>query len=295
VAGPQDGFVELPGRASGRPLRLHYRDWGGSGADLVLLHGLSSNARIWDLTAPALTERLRALALDQRGHGLSDKPNNGYTFAAVTGDLYAAIEALGLERPLIAGHSWGGNVALQFAADNPEAVRALVLVDGGFIELSSFEGMTWEKARSILAPPQIDGMELDAFLAAARSWPGLDRVWSESVQELLLSNFEITPERTIKRYLSVANHMRILRSMWQQKTSRLWEKVRCPVLMIAAASELPDPRNQMWLKAKAQSIELATRTLKDARALWMEDTIHDIPLQRPQELAAAIVKFAQSL
>lgn len=292
---PQDGFVELPKRAGGRPLRLHYRDWGGSGPDLVLLHGLSSSARIWDLTAPVLAERLRVVALDQRGHGLSDKPNSGYTFAAVTADVAAAIEALGLEQPLIAGHSWGGNVALQFAADHPPAVGGLVLVDGGFLELSSFEGMTWEEARKMLAPPRIDGMKLEVFLAAARSWPGLDRVWSEAVQEVLLSNFEITPEGTIKRRLTVANHMRILRSMWDQRTSSLWEKVRCPVLMIPAASDISDPRSEMWHRAKTKSIELATQTLKDAHVLWMEDTIHDIPLQRPHDLAAAIIEFAQAL
>ena len=70
--------------ASANGLRLHYRDWGGSGQPLVLLHGLASTCRIWDLVAPILAEDFSVVALDQRGHGLSDKPDHGYDFASVS-------------------------------------------------------------------------------------------------------------------------------------------------------------------------------------------------------------------
>src|SRR5215212_111789 len=56
-------------------LRLHYRDWGGTGRGLLLLHGLASSARIWDLLAPLLRPYGRVVALDQRGHAASDKPD----------------------------------------------------------------------------------------------------------------------------------------------------------------------------------------------------------------------------
>ena len=95
-----------------------------------------SSARIWDFTAPILAEHFRVLAVDQRGHGLSDKPGS-YTFDDVTGDLAAFIEALGLERPVIAGHSWGAGVVLRFAADHPGTPAAIALIDGGFVERSS--------------------------------------------------------------------------------------------------------------------------------------------------------------
>src|SRR5687768_7247630 len=113
-------------------VRLHCLDWGGAGRPLVLLHGLASSCRIWDFTAPLLAERFRVFALDQRGHGLSDRPGS-YTFAEVTGDLAGLLQGLGLERPVIAGHSWGASVALQFAAKYPEVPAALALIDGAFI------------------------------------------------------------------------------------------------------------------------------------------------------------------
>ncbi|MFN8598748.1 MAG: alpha/beta fold hydrolase, partial [Anaerolineae bacterium] len=70
-------------------LRFHALDWGGRGDWLVLLHGLASQAHIWDLVAPQLIDRFRVIAIDQRGHGLSDKPDSGYDFATITRDLDA--------------------------------------------------------------------------------------------------------------------------------------------------------------------------------------------------------------
>jgi pimeloyl-ACP methyl ester carboxylesterase len=104
----------------GDGITLHVRDWGdGSPAPpIVLLHGLSSNARIWDGVAPRLAGAgLRPVAIDQRGHGESDQPSSGYDFATVTSDLSHALEALGIRAPLLVGHSWGANVALQCAAE----------------------------------------------------------------------------------------------------------------------------------------------------------------------------------
>ena len=193
---PRDEFIELNG------LSFHYRDFGGRGQPLVLLHGLASNARIWDMTAPLLAERFRVLALDQRGHGLSGKPDDGYDFQSVAGDLHAFLEAIGLERPALAGHSWGGNVALQFAADRPDAVSGLILVDGGFLEISAFEGMTWERTLELMSPPPLAGLKLQAFLQGARNWPGLGELWNDEVQEIVLANFRIDEDETIQPHLT---------------------------------------------------------------------------------------------
>lgn len=233
----------------------------------------------------------RAIAVDQRGHGLSDKPDSGYAFDDVCGDLAALIDELKLERPVIAGHSWGGNVAIQLAADRPDLVSGVVLVDGGFLEISSFEGMTWERTEQLMAPPPLDGVQLHAFLASARSWPELGDLWDEQVQEIVLANFEVTPGGTIRPRLRRENHMKILRAMWEQKPSQLWARIPQPVLMIPARSASPDPRNKMWLEGKSRAIEQALRELRSARVVWMENTIHDVPLHRPAALAEAIIGF----
>src|SRR5690606_27415799 len=93
-------------------LRLAYSEWPGQDPPFILVHGLASNRRIWDLVAPRLATRHRVIALDQRGHGESDKPERGYDYATVTADLEAFLDALGVARPILVGHSWGAGVVL---------------------------------------------------------------------------------------------------------------------------------------------------------------------------------------
>ena len=149
-------------------LDFHYRDWGGSGRSLVLLHGLASTCRIWDLVAPILSEDYSVVALDQRGHGESAKPEEGYHFAAVAHDLLGFIRGTGLDRPIIAGHSWGGDVALEFSVAYPSAVSGLCFVDGGMIEPSA-RYPSLEETRVQMAPPVLTGMTVDQFLEPIRN------------------------------------------------------------------------------------------------------------------------------
>ena len=118
VAGGID--LDLPGRG----VRLRATRWPGRGDPVVLLHGLASQRRFWNLVAPHLVG-VPLLALDQRGHGDSDKPDDDYGYDAVVADLATALDALGLSRAVLVGHSWGASVALSFAAVHPEraAVR----------------------------------------------------------------------------------------------------------------------------------------------------------------------------
>src|SRR5204863_436491 len=88
-------------------VRLAARSFGRRGPNLVLIHGLASSQRIWDLVVPRLERRFRVTTYDQRGHGESSKPASGYDFATVAGDLGAVVRAVEAERPLIVGHSYG--------------------------------------------------------------------------------------------------------------------------------------------------------------------------------------------
>ncbi|HEX6678687.1 MAG TPA: alpha/beta hydrolase [Actinomycetes bacterium] len=274
----------------GDGVRLHARDWGGDGQAVVLLHGLASNGRIWDGVAPRLVAAgLRTVALDQRGHGESDQPDHGYDFATVGRDLEAAVAALGLARPLLVGHSWGGNVVLQYAAERDDrAVAGLALVDGGFIEVAAWPGMTREKAREQLAPPRF-AVPVEDWLRQAGRWmpPGVS---SEDgwVREFLRAGVEVDAAGVARARFHFDNHMQVVDALYEQRPSALYPRVGCPVLLLPAASD-------EFAALKRPAVDLAAQRLPHARVVWFEDTVHDIPLQRPDALATELTRFASEL
>ena len=114
-------------------VRLHVARWAGGPDGALLIHGLASSAHIWDLVAPRLGRLgIGSVAYDQRGHGRSAKPSSGYGFEHTTADAAAVIRATGLGRPIVVGHSWGANVALELAVRHPRLVSGAILLDGGF-------------------------------------------------------------------------------------------------------------------------------------------------------------------
>jgi pimeloyl-ACP methyl ester carboxylesterase len=281
-------------------LRFHYLYWNreAGGRPLVLLHGLASNARIWELVAPYLAEKgMSAWAPDARGHGLTDKPDEGYDFATITADLAAFISACRLERPVLVGHSWGAMVALDYAshyAAGPAAPAGIILVDGGVTQMDD-QGNTWEDMSVRLAPPRLAGMALVEFQDKLRQWTA---AWepAEQALDIIQSNFEISEEETIAPRLSYEHHMRILRSMWDFKTYAYYARLRCPALAIPARPTAPlTAQEQSFLQAKERGIAQAQANDPRLQVHWMDGSIHDIPLQRPRELAALISAFVDQL
>ena len=112
-------------------MRFHYLDWGTAGRHpLLFLHGGGLNAHTWDLVCLALRGEYHCLALDQRGHGDSEwSPVGDYSLPSQVRDVEDFIEKLGLERPLMVGHSMGGFAAMAYAAKFAHRMAGLVLVD----------------------------------------------------------------------------------------------------------------------------------------------------------------------
>src|ERR671930_57213 len=219
----------------GDGVRLHARDWGAAATGtppLVLLHGLASNARIWDGVASALPDP-RVVALDLRGHGESEQPDGGYDFATVARDVEIAMEALGIRRPVLAGHSWGANVALQVASSGSGAVdlAGLVLIDGAFQSLSEWPGMSRQAVRQRLAPPRF-AVPLRDWLDQAGRWlpPGADSAggW---VRDFLRAGVEVDGDGVARARFHFDNHMQVVDALYEQRPTELYPKVTCPVLL----------------------------------------------------------------
>jgi pimeloyl-ACP methyl ester carboxylesterase len=109
-------------------MHLFSRSFGGTGRPIVILHGLFGSSRNWATAGRALAAWGAVSALDLRNHG--DSPHSdSHTLADMVGDVREWLESLGAERPVLIGHSMGGQVAMALALESPESVAGLVSVD----------------------------------------------------------------------------------------------------------------------------------------------------------------------
>ena len=120
---PKSDFVHVNG------IRLHYLDWGGEGSALIFLTGMGSSAYIYGGFAPLFTDKFHVLALTRRGHGDSDYPKTGYDPDTLVEDIRQFMDALGIEKAVLAGHSLAGVELTHFAATHPTRVEKLVYLE----------------------------------------------------------------------------------------------------------------------------------------------------------------------
>ncbi|HMQ51139.1 MAG TPA: alpha/beta hydrolase [Anaerolineae bacterium] len=260
-------------------LKLHLRDWPGEKTAFILLHGLASNCRTWDGVAHHLAAAgHRVVTVDQRGHGLSDKPEAGYDFATIAGDLQRLLLALSLEQPILVGQSWGGNVLLEFGRHYPQLARGLIFVDGGFLDLGRRPDGTWEQISEKLRPPNLTGTPRELIKQRLRTY---HPDWTEEGLESTLANFKTLSDGTVRPWLTLERHMRILRAIWEQDVQAIFPRVTVPVLICAAG----DSKNPDWTAVKCHQVDVAERLLPRVKVHWFLDTDHDIHVQKPQALA----------
>jgi len=248
-------------------------------APFLLVHGLASNARLWDGVADALVaEGHAAVTVDLRGHGRSSKPDGPYDVPTVADDVAALIERLALDRPVVAGQSWGGNVALELAARHPDAIRGIVCVDGGWLEPSR-QFADWDACRAALAPPRLLGRRLDEVEAHVRS---AHPDWPESGLRGVLANFDVRPDGTVAPWLTYERHIEILRGLWEHRPSERYAGLAVPVLLAPA-----DGGDTDWTPRKRRDVEAAMAAIPNARVRWFVGD-HDVHAQHPRELAGVM-------
>lgn len=259
---------------------LHVHEWSGSGVPFLLVHGLASNGRLWDGVATDLSGRgHRVVAIDQRGHGRSDKPDGGYDFETVCADLTVLIESMGLDRPVLAGQSWGGQVVVELAARQPALVRGIACVDGGWLDLSRFA--TFEDCAAVMSPPRTTGLAFEEIDAMLR---GRHPDWPESGILGALACFEVRDDGTVAPWLSLERHLMILRAMWEQRIHDVLGRVTVPTLLLPCddGSDSDHQRRKRELVATAESLLAVSRTH------WFEAE-HDVHAQFPADVASVLV------
>lgn len=136
-------------------IKTHYLQWGEGEKAIVLLHSLSDTADVWKDFAPLLSKDYRIIAPDRRGVGKTEKPSSGYEIENLARDVNDLIDFLKLENVNLVGHSFGGNIAVTVAANSPDKISSLVLIEGGF----------WEKRKSPIIAECPKPVEKDCLIS----------------------------------------------------------------------------------------------------------------------------------
>jgi pimeloyl-ACP methyl ester carboxylesterase len=247
------------------------------------VHGLSSNARVWDGVARRLAAaHHEVVAVDLRGHGRSEETVDGYSTDRAATDLAqlcAALELAGDRAPVVAGQSWGGNVVVSLAAHHG-GVAGLALVDGGWLALGD-RFATFEECWEALAPPVFPAMTREDFRRRLRDW---HPDWPDEGIEGTLGNVAVRADGTVAPRLARGHHKEILRSMWTGDPRPLYERIHVPVLL-APAVPAGAPPDAPGRAGPATALEL----LPDATVSWYEGGDHDLHAQQPDRLAGDLL------
>ncbi len=260
---------------------------------VLLLHGLASTRRFWNLVVPDLVAAgLSVVALDQRGHGESPVPSDvPFGPEAVARDALTALDALGISRAVVVGHSWGGTIALTLAADQPGRVLAAVAIDGGFAVRPPDTDLV--ELRERLTPPtwSMPPDELTAMLARGQLAP----YWDDERARALLPLFGVGPDGRARSRLPLDQHLAILDGMLGSDVEQTLQSVRCPAWLVSCepAGSMADGADE-WSQQKADGLAIAAATLPNARTMRWSGALHDVPLQWPALVSGLIRSAAQS-
>lgn len=271
-------------------LKLHYLDWGGSGDVLLFLAGMGCNAYIFDQLAPRFIDRFHVLALTRRGHGDSDHPESGYDVDTLTEDLRCFLDALGIGKVILAGHSMANLELSHFNALHPERVIKLIFLDAAYDRASAtYREVMGNSPWKRFQPP---GLEVDCysaeehFAAMKRAYPSFALIWTEAMQEQSLHEITTAPDGKIVDRMSDA----VSQALMQAMTSYILEdaEIKVPTLAFFVLSKGLNAISDDWMTDE-QRAELRHHVLTREDA-WTRECIDQFRQNVPH---ADIVEIPQ--
>jgi pimeloyl-ACP methyl ester carboxylesterase len=170
-------------------VKLHYLDWGGTGETLLFLHGMGGTAHFYDDFAPRFTNQFRVLGLTRRGHGESEIPEAGYDTATLVADIRQFLDALKIQRVVLAGHSFAGDELTRFAVVHPDRVIKLIYFDSAYDHSRVPESLRFKPLHGVV-PENLPTKEESESPDGGRRW--VMRIWGEKTGRTIYSMIEGT-------------------------------------------------------------------------------------------------------
>lgn len=252
--------------------KLHAIVDGKEGAPwLTCLHGLATNATLWDAQVPAFTESFRVLRTDMRGHGESEAKNPASSFDDLIADVVGIWDALGIERSNVLGLSMGGMTGVGLALAHPNRIEKLVAADCR-VDCPQFFFDMWTQRQTLLREKGMDAVidvTLPIFFTeeTRKNRPDL-----------------VARMRTVMAGTSEPGYIGASSSMQKMDFKRRLSDIRCPTLFISGARD-------MWHPQEMQ--EMASLT-PGARYAEIPDAAHMSNLEQPEIFAKLVLDFLRA-
>ena len=227
-------------------ITLNLLEWSSEGTPMLLLHGFSNEAHIWDDFVPTVAPFYRVLALDLRGHGDSDwHPKGAYDYDDYVADVEQVLAHLGIERVVLVAHSLGGRIAMLFAGRHPEQVAGLVIVDSApELDRRGMARISLDTAQhrdpSFASIAEYEQMLMHGYPAATAA--SIRRMARHGVEQRPDGRFVLKMDVAIRGAVGgaqgeldaaaiEARHEHFREEMWQAL-----ERISCPTLVVRGAA-----------------------------------------------------------
>jgi len=252
-------------------VNIYYEDQGAHERPaVVLLHGLGSSSRDWELQIPEFAKHYRVIAADFRGSGRSDKPQGPYRIADYAEDTWALLDKLDIQRAHLVGLSMGGATAFEMAARRPERVQTLVVVNcPPSFALSSPK--KWFELAMRLSVVRIMGMDKMADVVGKRLFP-------DPGQESLKAQFQGRYAANKKQH-----YLWALRSLAGWSVVQRLKQIDCPALMLTAEHDYTPVAEK----------QRAVQGLPRGKLQVIKNSRHATPIDQPAAFNQAVLDFIE--
>jgi pimeloyl-ACP methyl ester carboxylesterase len=299
---PEEKFVNLTG------VKLQTLDWGGVGRPLVLLTGLGATARYYESLAPKLAARFKVTGLTRRAHGRSDRPATGYDLDTLVEDIRGFMDAVGIKRAVLVGHSLAGFEMALFAKRYPLQVEAIVYLDAIYPKLDPEPDLSGDPLDALPQsdPTEADFASVEAYLAYwKRGRPDWAGIWGEAIEQDLLENVRIQADGRVEELTDFGLFGQIWKTIEPQTPD--YGAIQCPMLAIMpaghhhpsvpldASDELRKEADRYWkekcLPSVRERIKAFRQVAPGCRVLELDSSNHRIFMSKEKETVQAIFDF----
>ncbi len=245
-----------------------YYEIHGAGEPLLLLHGLGSSSQDWEMQIGFFAQNYQVIAIDERGHGKSDKPPGPYSIPLFAEDTAKLLQALRISSAHILGISLGGMIALQLGVSHPEVVKSLIIVNST-PELIARTLKDWLVIWQRLLIVRLMGLRKMGEVLGKRFFPLPEQ---DELREIFIERWA---ENDKPAYLEAMKAV-----IGWSVVDRL-EEIRCPTYVIGADGDyFPTEEKEIYVKR-----------IPGAELRVIEDSRHALPAEKPAEFNAVAQAF----